>query len=102
MVDGGFDTGENAPTAIKAPATIPGMIIGSANYMSPEQALGKEVDSRSDIFSFGNVLYEMLAGRMAFDGENAMDVIGAILHKEPRPLTQLLPELPEGISRIVD
>ena len=102
VADGGFDTGENAPTAIKAPATIPGMIIGSANYMSPEQALGKEVDSRSDIFSFGNVLYEMLAGRMAFDGENAMDVIGAILHKEPRPLTQLLPELPEEISRIVD
>lgn len=101
-LDLGFDTGENAPTAMKAPATIPGMIIGSANYMSPEQALGKEVDARSDLFSFGNVLYEMLAGKMAFDGENAMDVIGAILHKEPRPLTQLLPDLPDEIGRIID
>ncbi|MBA2335779.1 MAG: protein kinase [Blastocatellia bacterium] len=97
---GRFDKGEKVSMARKA--TIPGMIIGSANYMSPEQALGKEVDARSDIFSFGNVLYEMLARKMAFDGENAVDVIGAILHKEPIPLNQILPELPDQIGRIVD
>jgi len=94
--------GEKTSTAKNTTATIPGMIMGSANYMSPEQALGKEVDGRSDIFSFGNLLYEMLAGRMAFDGENAMDIIGAILHKEPLPLSQILPELPDEIGRIVD
>lgn len=90
-----------AATAIKAPSTNPGMIIGTANYMSPEQAKGKEIDARSDIFSFGIVLYEMLAGRRAFAGENALDVIGAILHKEPIPINQLLPELPREIERIV-
>lgn len=94
-------TASPRPPVSVPPKTMPGMIVGSANYMSPEQALGKEVDGRSDLFSFGNLLYEMLAGRMAFDGENAMDVIGAILHKEPRPLIQLLPDLPEDIERFV-
>ena len=65
------------------------MIIGTANYMSPEQARGKEVDARSDIFSFGIVLYEMVTGQRAFTGDNALDVMGAILHKEPTPLNQL-------------
>ena len=96
------NTDDRAPTALKAEATIPGMIVGSANFMSPEQARGKEVDGRSDIFSLGNVLYEMLAGRMAFDGENAMDIIGAILHKEACPLKELLPDLPEDIGQIVE
>lgn len=96
------NTDDRAPTALKAEVTMPGMIVGSANFMSPEQARGKEVDGRSDIFSLGNVLYEMLAGRMAFDGENAMDIIGAILHKEIRPLRELLPNLPEDIEQIVD
>ena len=82
-----------AATAIKLQGTSPGMVIGTANYMSPEQAKGKEVDARSDIFSFGLVLYEMLSGKRAFAGENALDVIGAILHKEPTPLRQILPEV---------
>jgi len=92
---------EEAATAIKPEGTSPGMIIGTANYMSPEQAKGKEIDARSDIFSFGIVLYEMLAGKRAFVGENALDVLGAILHKEPVPLNQILPELPREIERIV-
>ncbi len=71
----------DAATAIKPQGTSPGMIIGTANYMSPEQAKGKEIDARSDIFSFGIVLYEMLTGRRAFAGESALDTIGTILHK---------------------
>ena len=63
--------------------TIPGVIMGSAGYMSPEQARGKPVDKRSDIFSFGCILYEMLSGAQPFGGETATDSIGAILHHEP-------------------
>jgi serine/threonine-protein kinase len=89
-----------AATAIKA-GTSPGMIIGTANYMSPEQAKGKDIDARSDIFSFGIVLYEMMAGKPPFEGENAMDVIGSILNKEPAPIQQLLPETSQEIERII-
>lgn len=63
--------------------TIPGAIMGTAGYMSPEQARGKPVDKRSDIFSFGCVLYEMLTGSQPFPGETATDSLGAILHREP-------------------
>lgn len=90
-----------AATAIKA-ETDAGMIIGTAAYMSPEQAQGKPIDARSDIFSFGVVLYEMLSGKQPFEGESAMDVIGRILHKEPIPLNQLLPEIPAELEQIID
>ena len=82
--------------------TNPGEVMGTADYMSPEQARGKDVDSRADIFSLGVVLYEMLTGQRPFAGENAMDSIGAILHKEPTPINQLLPELPTEIEQIVN
>jgi serine/threonine protein kinase len=95
-------TDEEAATALKPQGTSPGVIIGTANYMSPEQARGKEVSAQSDIFSFGIVLYEMVTGQRAFTGENAVDVIGAILHKEPTPLNQLAPELPHEIERIIN
>jgi serine/threonine protein kinase len=63
--------------------TIPGVILGTAPYMSPEQARGKPVDKRCEIFSFGCVLYEYLTGRMVFRGDSATDSVGAVLHKEP-------------------
>ena len=64
-------------------ATRAGVILGTAAYMSPEQARGKSVDKRSDIFSFGCVLYEMLTGRKAFDGEEVSDILAAVLKTEP-------------------
>ncbi|MDQ3714279.1 MAG: protein kinase [Acidobacteriota bacterium] len=82
--------------------TAPGVIMGTIGYMSPEQARGNQVDARTDIFSFGIMLYEMLAGKMPFDGENAMDVIGSILNKEPVPLSRQMPEVPREIERIIN
>jgi serine/threonine-protein kinase len=90
-----------AATVINA-RTQDGMIIGTTAYMSPEQARGKDIDARSDIFSFGVVLYEMLAGKPPFEGENAMDVIGSILNKEPIPLSQLTPDIPSQLQHTVE
>jgi Tol biopolymer transport system component len=95
------DPHPEAATAIKA-QTSPGMIIGTAAYMSPEQARGSVVDSRTDIFSFGIMLYEMLAGRPPFVGENAIETIGSILNKEPVPLSRQMPDVPHEIERIIN
>jgi serine/threonine-protein kinase len=69
-----------------SPKTAPGMIIGTANYMSPEQAKGKEIDARSDIFSFGVVFYEMISGRLPFSGDSPLEIISSILKDEPKSL----------------
>jgi len=98
QVDVNFEA--EAATIPKA-NTMPGTIFGSVNYMSPEQARGTTVDSRTDIFSFGLVLYEMLAGKRAFEGDNAIEVISHILQTEPVPLVRLNPDLPHEIERIV-
>jgi eukaryotic-like serine/threonine-protein kinase len=78
--------------------TQAGQILGTAGYMSPEQVQGQPVDARSDIFSFGAVLYEMLSGRRAFDSETAIATMAAILHIEPGPL-EAPPELARVITR---
>jgi len=72
----------NSPTLVSA-ASMPGMILGTAAYMSPEQARGKNVDHRSDVFSFGCVLYEMLTGQQAFGGKTVSDVLAAVLARDP-------------------
>jgi eukaryotic-like serine/threonine-protein kinase len=81
--------------------TDPGTVMGTVNYMSPEQARGKNVDARTDIFSLGIVLYEMLAGRTPFPGESSADVLSAILDKDPPPISRFVDELSPEMNRIV-
>ncbi|MCP5111416.1 MAG: serine/threonine protein kinase, partial [bacterium] len=79
------------------PLTVEGAILGTVSYMSPEQAEGKKLDTRSDIFSFGDVLYEMLCGRRAFAGESAVSTLAAILNTEPGPP----PSVPRDVAKLV-
>src|SRR5262245_6475153 len=95
---GGVDS--QAATMAKV-STDPGTVMGTASYMSPEQARGQRVDARTDIFSLGVALYEMIAGSPPFDGVNALDVISAILQKEPAPLSQIAAETPQELDRII-
>jgi len=81
--------------------TNPGTVMGTMAYMSPEQARGEELDARSDIFSFGAVLYEMATGRMAFHGNTAAVMYDAILNRAPIPVTQLKPEVPPRLEEII-
>jgi eukaryotic-like serine/threonine-protein kinase len=83
-------------------STDPGVVMGTASYMSPEQARGLKVDARTDIFSLGVVLYEMISGRAPFQGATTSDVIAAILTEEPPPLAPYLAGVPEKFQWIVD
>jgi serine/threonine protein kinase/TolB-like protein len=84
-----------------SPATSePGMVLGTAKYMSPEQARGLVVDARSDIFSLGSVIYEMVTGRAAFEGETASDVMAEILKVDPPPPVDYAPDVPGELERI--
>ena len=81
--------------------TLPGHIVGTVAYMSPEQVQGKNLDSRSDIFSFGSVFYEMLTGRKAFERQSGIETMSAILEKEPAPLKVQVPTVSPGIQRVI-
>ncbi len=81
--------------------TETGTIAGTVAYMSPEQATGKEIDARSDIFSFGAVLYEMLTGHGAFQRGSTASTLAAILKEEPKPPAELVPDLPQELERIL-
>ncbi len=87
------------PQQANPQSTAPGTVMGTVAYMSPEQSRGKDIDARSDIWSLGVVLYEMLAARQPFAGESAMDVIAAILREEPQPLAQ---NVPKALLNIVE
>jgi eukaryotic-like serine/threonine-protein kinase len=88
------------PTAVD-PLTMQGTILGTLQYMAPEQVEGKEVDARTDIFAFGAVVYEMATGKRAFDGRTQVSVIGAIMSSDPPPISSLQPMTPPALDRVV-
>jgi len=98
------DTGltDATQTLGAGPLTVEGSIIGTVSYMSPEQAQGKRVDQRSDIFSFGLVLYEIISGVKAFSSDSALSTLSAILRDEPKPLAELAPGVPAELVLIVN
>ncbi len=83
------------------PLTGKGTIVGTLHYMSPEQLEGKEADERSDVFSFGATLYEMITGRRAFEGESQANLIAAVLDQIPPPISEVKPKAPPGLVRLV-
>jgi serine/threonine-protein kinase len=87
--------------SFEAVKTQPGIVMGTVSYMSPEQARGYDVDARSDIFSLGVVVYELIAGRGPFTGPSANDVIAALLNRAPPPLDNFIRQLPRELPRIV-
>ena len=89
-------------TPLATPMTQHGMIVGTVPYMSPEQVEGKEVDGRSDIFSLGAVLYEMVTGSRAFQGKSQFSVASAILEKAPAPIRNLQPLTPPALDRTIE
>jgi serine/threonine protein kinase len=106
--DGGEDLGRglvsladlSMPT-MGSPLTMKGVILGTLQYMSPEQIEGKDIDARTDIFAFGAVLYEMLTGRRPFEGKSQASLIGAILDHDPPRVMSLLPTAPPMLDEIV-
>ena len=92
------DIDSESPTELKSQESV---LEGTAHYMSPEQAQGKKVDARSDIFSLGIVLYEMLAGRRPFEGEPLTEVLSSIIKDTPPAARELRPEISPELSRLV-
>ncbi len=97
----GEETSDQTRTIANAPLTVEGSIIGTVSYMSPEQAQGKKVDTRSDIFSFGVVLYEMTTGVRAFPGDSALSTLSAILRDDVRPVMEASPEAPPQLDKVI-
>jgi serine/threonine protein kinase len=90
----------NIDTMVRA-HTSPGAVLGTVKYMSPEQARGQVLDERTDVFSLGIVLYEMVAGRIPFSGATSMDTLVSILQNEPEPLEEFAPDTPAEFQRII-
>jgi serine/threonine-protein kinase len=100
-VDMGLSGQTGEQSTVEAALTREGSIIGTVSYMSPEQAEGKRVDARSDIFSFGSVLYEMLTGKRAFEGRSGISTLSSILRDDVRPIYESAPDVPPLLEQIV-
>ena len=99
--NGSESSSDDRVTMTAAPLTVEGSIMGTVNYMSPEQAEGLKVDARSDIFSFGAVLYEMVTGQRAFDGDSGISTLSAVLRDEVKPISEIAPEVPAELDAII-
>jgi len=97
----GAVAGMSVAATITSPLTAQGTILGTLHYMAPEQVEGKEADARSDIFSFGAIVYEMTTGKRAFDGKSAASVMAAILEREPPAMSSLQPLTPPALDHVV-
>src|SRR5436190_17253703 len=101
IIEGAPEDATATMAAQESPHTEEGAIVGTVAYMSPEQAEGRKVDGRSDVFSFGSVLYEMVTGRRAFAGANRISTLAAILHKEPQAASEISPAVPVELEKII-
>src|SRR5262249_5331013 len=99
QAEGSVSAATSLPTETRG--TEPGVVLGTLGYMSPEQVRGTAADARSDIFSFGSILYEMLSGRRAFQGGSAADTMSAILREDPPDLSITNQAVSPGLERIV-
>src|SRR5262245_11626588 len=95
----GSDEESHLPTET---GTSPGVIVGTAGYMSPEQASGDSVDFHSDQFSFGSIVYELATGKRAFLKKTAVDTLGAILNEDPQPIAAINPQVPAPLRWVVE
>jgi eukaryotic-like serine/threonine-protein kinase len=102
MISSGIELEPGATQVMNQPPnTEEGVILGTVAYMSPEQAQGKRIDGRSDVFSFGTVLYEMITGQRAFRGETGISTLAAIINQEPKPAGEIVEELPREVERFI-
>ena len=92
---------ETTAEAKEGPLSQPGAVAGTFGYMSPEQASGESVDARSDVFSFGLLLYEMVTGRRPFGGGSSAEMLAALLKEQPKPPSELVPDVPKELERII-
>lgn len=97
-----FGVGNGDVRTLDSETTSPGLILGTPQYMSPEQTRGIPLDGRTDIFSLGIILFEMISGQRPFAGGSMVDIIAAIIGKDPKPLSELVPEAPEKLGRVID
>ncbi len=93
--------GVKAPLALSSELTTPGTIVGTVHYMAPEQLEGLPTDARTDLFAFGCVLYEMLSGKRAFEGRSGANLMTSIMAREPTPLRELVPSVPNGVEALI-